>query len=140
MIVSPRPAQMNHSGRAATAKSAPTVASADPATEPHSATPILTPTCLLVEATADAAPARSVGMPLTAAVVTGALTNAKPLPNTAKTVNNCHTGVVAFSRVSINAAAVIKVPATNSDGRLPKRPTSRPESGEKISAPTATGR
>ena len=35
--------QTNHSGRAAVAKSAPVVASAAPATEPHSATPILTP-------------------------------------------------------------------------------------------------
>ncbi len=49
---------MNHSGRAAEVKSAPSPARAGPATEPHSATPILTPTCREVEVTADAAPAR----------------------------------------------------------------------------------
>ena len=85
---------MNHSGRAATAKSAPVVASAEPAIEPHSATPILTPTCRLVDVTADAAPARSVGIPLTAALVIGALTIAKPMPNTAKITRIPQTGVV----------------------------------------------
>src|SRR5215218_11002906 len=83
-ITTPSPAQMNHSGLAAAAKSAPVPASAEPATEPHSATPRLTPTCRLVDATAEAAPARSVGIPLTAAVVIGALTIEKPMPNTAK--------------------------------------------------------
>ena len=70
-------------------------ASAAPATEPHSATPILTPICLLVDVTADAAPARSSGMPLTAALVIGAFTIEKPMPNTAKTISSSHTGVVA---------------------------------------------
>ena len=140
MITTPSPAQIEPQRPAATAKSAPVVASADPATEPHSATPRLTPTCRLVEATAEAAPARSVGMPLTAALVIGAFTIEKPMPNTAKTTSSCHTGVVAVSRVSITVAAVIRVPAISSDGRLPNRPTIRPDSGEKISAPTATGR
>ena len=45
--------------------------SADPAIEPHSATPMLTPICRLVDVTADAAPARSSGIPLTAALVIG---------------------------------------------------------------------
>ena len=66
------------------AKSAPVCASADPATEPHSATPILTPIWRLVDVTAEAAPARSSGIPLTAALVIGALTIEKPMPNTAK--------------------------------------------------------
>ena len=56
----------------------------NPTTEPHSATPTLTPTCRLVEATAEAAPARSVGMPLTAALVIGAFTIENPMPKTAK--------------------------------------------------------
>ena len=56
---------MNHSGLVASRKS-PRRSPGPPATEPHSATPILTPTCLLVEVTADVAPARSRGMPLTA--------------------------------------------------------------------------
>ena len=79
-------------------------------------------------------------MPLTAALVTGALTIENPMPITAEIVSNIHTGVVAVSRVSITVAAVIRVPETRSDGRLPKRPTSRPDRGEKISAPTATGK
>src|SRR3954447_13289617 len=61
MITRPSPAHTSHSGLAATAKSAPAVAIAAPATEPHSATPTLTPTCRLVEATAEAAPALSAG-------------------------------------------------------------------------------
>ena len=89
---------------------------------------------------AEAAPARSVGMPLTAALVIGALTIEKPMPNTAKITSSCHTGVVAVSWVSISAAAVISTPAIISDGLLPYRPTSRPDSGENTSAPTATGR
>jgi hypothetical protein len=62
------------------------------------------------------------------------------MPNTAKTISNIHTGVVAVSRVSINVAAVIRVPATSSDGRLPNRPSIRPDSGEKINAPMAIGK
>src|SRR4029077_20852069 len=122
-IATPSPAQTNHSGLAAAAKSAPATASAEPATEPHNATPRLTPTCRLVEATAEAAPARSVGMPLTAALVIGAFTIENPMPKTAKTISNIHTGVVAVSLVSSNVAVVIRVPAISSDGRLPKRPT-----------------
>ncbi len=79
-------------------------------------------------------------MPLTAALVIGAFTIEKPMPNTAKITSSCHTGVVAVSRVSISAAAVIRVPEMISDGLLPNRPTNLPDSGEKISAPTATGR
>src|SRR3954470_20242284 len=139
-ITTPSAAHTNHSGLAATAKSAPVVDSAEPNTEPHSATPTLTPTWRLVDATAEAAPARSVGMPLTAAVVIGAFTIENPMPKTANTTISCQIAVVAVSWVSISVAAVIKVPATNNDGRLPNRPTSLPESGEKISAPAATGR
>ena len=91
-------------------------------------------------ATADAAPARSVGIPLTAAVVIGALTIEKPMPNTAKITSSCHTGVVAFSWLSKSVAAVIRLPAIRSDGLLPHRPTIRPDSGENTSAPMATGR
>ena len=92
------PTHTNHSGRAAAAKSAPVCDSAAPATEPHSATPILTPTWRLVEVTADAAPARSSGIPLTAALVIGALTIEKPIPNTAKITISAHTGVVAVRK------------------------------------------
>src|SRR5690606_11432675 len=125
-MTNPKTVQMNHSGRAAAAKSTPAPASAGPATEPHRATPILTPTCRLVDAIADAAPARSVGMPLTAALVTGALTIEKPIPNTAKMTSMCQTGVVALSRVSSSAAIAINAPEISSDGRLPNRPTMRP--------------
>ena len=62
----------------------------------------------------------------------GAFTIEKPMPNTAKTINSSHTGVVADKKVSITDAAVISTPATTSDGRPPNRPTRRPESGEKI--------
>jgi hypothetical protein len=79
-------------------------------------------------------------MPLTAAFVIGAFTIENPMPNTAKIASSCHTAVVAVSRVSIRVAAVISVPAMISDGLLPKRPTIRPDNGEKISAPTATGK
>src|SRR5215218_3799258 len=140
MIVHPSTARITHRTRAATAKSAPFVASAVPATEPHSATPRLTPTWRLVDAIADAAPARSVGIPLTAAVVIGAFTIEKPIPNTAKMTSSCHTGVVAVSTVSSTVDAVIRTPATTIDGRPPYRPTIRPDSGEKTSAPRATGR
>src|SRR5256885_16373920 len=117
MITRPSPALISHNGLAATVKSPPIVASAEPATEPHSATPTLTPTCRLVEATAEAAPARSVGMPLTAALVIGALTIENPMPNTAKITKSCHTAVVIVNRVSSNVAVVINVPATRSEGR-----------------------
>src|SRR6478752_7059663 len=113
----PSPTHTNHSGRAAAAKSDPSCVSAVPVSEPHSATPMLTPTCLLVDVTADAAPARSRGIPLTAALVTGALTIEKPIPKT-----------------------VIRTPAVSSDGRAPYRPTRRPDSGENNSAPTAIGK
>ena len=79
-------------------------------------------------------------MPLTAELVMGAFTIAKPMPNTAKTISSCHTGVVADKNVSITDAAMISTPAIISDGRAPNRPTRRPESGEKISAPIAIGR
>ena len=140
MTTSPSAMDTNQSGRAEVAKSAPCPASAAPATEPHSATPILTPICLLVDVTADAAPARSTGMPLTAELVMGAFTIEKPMPNTAKTISSCHTGVVADRKVSITEAVVISTPATKSDGRAPNRPTSRPDSGEKTRAPIAIGR
>ena len=97
----------------------PPVAIAFPAIEPHSATPIDTPTCLLVDVTAEAAPARSSGIPLTAELVMGALTIEKPMPNTAKTISSYHTGVVAVRNVSIVEAATISVPASTSEGRAP---------------------
>lgn len=140
VMTRPRPEHTNHSGRAAAAKSVDVPASAPPATEPHSATPMLTPICLLVEVTAEAAPARSSGIPLTAALVIGALTIEKPMPNTVKTTSSSHTGVVALSKLSIADAAVMKTPAISSDGRAPNRPTNRPDSGEKSSAPIAMGR
>ena len=139
MITRPSPMHTNHSGRARS-RSPPVCASAAPATEPHSATPILTPICLLVEVTADAAPARSSGMPLTAELVMGAFTIEKPMPNTAKTINSCHTGVVADKNVSITDAAVISTPATISDGRPPNRPTSRPTAAKRSARQSAIGR
>lgn len=63
-----------------------------------------------------------------------------PMPYTAKITSSAHTGVVAVRNVSITDAAVINTPDTSSDGRAPKRPTSRPESGEKNRAPIAIGR
>ena len=80
---------------------------------------MLTPICRLVDVTAEAAPARSSGIPLTAALVSGAFTIANPTPNTAKIPSSAHTGVVAVRNVSISEAAVINVPAANSDGREP---------------------
>ena len=125
VITRPSAMDTNQSGRAAVAKSAPCPASAAPATEPHSATPILTPICLLVDVTAEAAPARSNGMPLTAELVMGAFTIEKPMPNTANTISSCHTGVDAERNVSITEAVVISRPPANREGRPPKRPTSR---------------
>ena len=136
----PSPMLTNHSGRAAEVNCTPALARAVPATEPHSATPILTPTCREVDVTADAAPARSWGMPLTAALVIGALTIPKPMPYTVKITSSAHTGVVGVRNVSITEAAVIRMPEASSDGRLPYRPTSRPDSGEKNRAPMAIGR
>ena len=40
----------------------------------------------------------------------------------------------------MTAATVIIDPATNNDGRLPNRPTNRPDNGENTSAPIAIGR
>ena len=92
---------------------------AAPAIDPHRATPILTPICRLVEVTADAAPARSSGIPLTAALVIGALTIEKPLPNTAKITSSPHTGVVLVRNVNSTDAVVIRTPAASSEGRAP---------------------
>mgnify|MGYP006962384717 CR=1 FL=1 len=119
MTATPIPTHIHHSGRACVAKSTPLPASAEPAIEPHSATPILTPTWRLVEVTAAAAPARSTGMPLTAALVTGAFIIANPMPYTANMTTTRHIGVVAVSVVSISAADAIKMPAAISDGRAP---------------------
>ena len=124
MTTSPSAMHTNQSGRAAVAKSAPCPASAAPATEPHSATPILTPICLLVDVTAEAAPARSSGMPLTAELVMGAFTIENPTPNTANTINSSHTGVDDDKNVSITEAPVISRPPANREGRPPNRPTS----------------
>ena len=49
---------------------------------PTTATPRVAPTCREVEAIAEATPAWARGMPDTAAVVMGALTNPNPIPNT----------------------------------------------------------
>jgi hypothetical protein len=40
----------------------------------------------------------------------------------------------------MRVAATINAPAIISDGLAPNRPTSRPDRGEKMNAPTATGR
>jgi hypothetical protein len=80
---------------------------------------MLTPTWRLVDVTADAAPARSRGIPLTAAFVIGALTIEKPMPKTANTTMSSHTGVVAVRKVSMMADAVISTPAVSRDGRAP---------------------
>jgi hypothetical protein len=65
-IASASTAHVSHSGLASAVYWAVLAVRAAPASEPQSATPILTPTWRLVDATAEAAPARSVGMPLTA--------------------------------------------------------------------------
>lgn len=109
--------------------------------EPHSATPILTPTCLLVEVTAEAAPARSCGIPLTAALVTGAFTIAKPMPNTPKITRTAAIGVTPVSRVSIAVGGGEQQTGDQQGGRAPNLVlTIRPDSGEKTSAPIAIGR
>ena len=100
---------------------------------------MLTPIWRLVDVTADAAPARSSGIPLTAALVIGALTIENPLPNTAKITSSPHTGVSLVRNVSSTDAVVIRTPAASSDGLAPKRPTMRPEIGENTSAPMAIG-
>ncbi|MDT5109866.1 MAG: hypothetical protein QOE20_1756, partial [Mycobacterium sp.] len=61
VIPTPSIAHNNHNGLASAVYWAVPAVSAAPASEPQSATPILTPTWRLVEATAEAAPARSVG-------------------------------------------------------------------------------
>jgi hypothetical protein len=119
VITTPSPTHTNHSGRAALMKSSPLDSSDGPMTEPQSATPILTPIWRLVLVTADAAPARSSGIPLTAALVIGAFTMEKPIPNTVNTTSSAHTGVVAVRKVSMNDATVISTPAASRDGRAP---------------------
>jgi hypothetical protein len=52
-----------------------------PATAPSTATPSVIPTCLLVDATADATPACAAGIPETAVFVIGGLTRPLPSPN-----------------------------------------------------------
>ena len=70
----------------------------------------------------------------------GAFTIENPAPNTANTINSSHTGVDDDRNVSITEAPVISRPPANREGRPPNRPTIRPDSGEKTSAPMAIGR
>ena len=79
-------------------------------------------------------------MPLTAALVIGALTMPNPIPYTVKIASSAHTGVVGVRNASIAEAPAINSPDTSNDGRAPNRPTIRPDSGEKNSAPIAIGR
>ena len=51
-----------------------------PTTAPTTATPKVTPTCRLVEATAPATPACEGGMPEIAVLVIGGLTAPEPIP------------------------------------------------------------
>ena len=57
---------------------------------------MLTPTCRLVDATAEAAPARSVGIPLTAVFVIGAFTIEVPMPMIPKATSSCHSAVASL--------------------------------------------
>ena len=97
MITTPSAAQINHSGRAADGEvrarrrqRRPCDRTAQCHTETHADLPA-------GRRHRRGGPARSVGMPLTAALVIGALTIEKPMPNTAKITSSCHTGVVAVS-------------------------------------------
>ncbi|SLC99026.1 Uncharacterised protein [Mycobacteroides abscessus subsp. massiliense] len=93
-----------------------------------------------MDVTAEAAPARSNGIPLTAALVIGAFTIANPAPKIAKVTSSSQIGVASDTLVKSSEAVKNRVPAASSDGRAPNRPTIRPDIGENTSAPTAIGR
>ena len=128
---SPRPGRHTRTTAAAPRRrSRPRCAPAPrPATEPHSATPILTPTWRLVDVTADAAPARSSGIPLTAALVIGRVDHREADSEDREHDSSPHTGVVAVRKVS----------STDAHGDQHARPpaaTAGPRSG-RPAGPTA---
>src|SRR6185437_12369575 len=110
-----------HSPIAAVIHQAGLVAAANPAasgpcrraasTEPVPATPRDEPTCRAVEAIPAAVPARARGMPATALLVTGALTQPIPAPSTTQHSSTYQAGEAAVRNVSRTPPAVMPVPA-----------------------------
>ena len=88
---------------------------------------------------AAATPAWDRGIPETAVLVIGALTNPNPMPKTTYAVNNHVNGVVALSPTSIRQEAVRATPAISRGIRAPRVPTIRPEIGETSMVMTAIG-
>ncbi len=72
-------------------------------------------------------------------LVIGGLTSPAPSPNRKYAVSRYAAGVPGVILVSIRAATIIATAAASSDGRAPRRPTSRPESGAEISVMIAIG-
>src|SRR6266567_2970428 len=107
--------------------------------EPVTATPRDEPICLLVEATAPATPACSIGMPDTAVLVIGALTSPHPMPKMTYATSRYATEVFAVSRASSSAPIASAGPASRKGGRAPHLPTIRPETVEKMAIMAAIG-
>jgi hypothetical protein len=109
------------------------------ATAPKTATPSVSPTWRLVVATAAATPACAAGIPDTAVLAIGGLTSAKPKPNTAYALSRNGTEVPGARPVSIRPLAMTARPPASIDGRVPTRPTRRPERGAKTMSIIAVG-
>ena len=97
------------------------------------------PNCRDVVASAAATPACSRGMPETAAFVIGALTKPKPIPNTTYAASSQANDVCGPTSTSIAQATIAETPAMTSGVRGPRRPTMRPETGERITVIRAIG-
>lgn len=87
-----------------------------------------------------ATPARSRGMPETAAVAIGALTRPNPTQKNTSDKKSQVKDVVELRRTSIRLLANNMVSATTSGPRELRRPTMRPENGGRSIAMMAMGR
>src|SRR3954454_23251033 len=106
---------------------------------PATATPSVCRTIRDVEAIAEATPARARGIPDTAALVTGALTNPKPNPTRTYVANSCGRDVAVSIAVSMTPAVARQTPEITSGRRGPRRPTMRPDSGDAATIMAANG-
>src|SRR3954454_11273415 len=97
-----------------------------PTTAPSAGTANVVPTWRLVEAIAAATPACAGGMPETAVLVIGGVRIPDPSPKTTYAPNSPAVAVVADSSASIRQLTVSAAPPPTSDGRAPRRLTSRP--------------
>src|SRR5690348_1181311 len=136
----PIAATIHQAGRVAAAKpvaSGPCSPAAR--TDPVTATPSDEPTCRLVEAIPAAVPARARGMPATALLVTGALTQPIPAPSTTQHSSTYQAGEAADRKVSRTPPAVMPVPAISSGTRVPRLAMTRPHSGAEPAMSSAIG-